>query len=342
MRSDCENGHDGAVDAGVSGGGVQLDPKRLLILRHIAESGGVAAAARALGHTASAVSQQLQRLEREAGVPLVDRSGGRSELTAVGRLLAEYGGRIGDILAEAARDLRALTGRASGQVTIGVPGPAITHFATTALGILTETHPAITPRLVETGRQEGLRALRLGELDVLVIEDDSEAPTPLPPGVTARVMLQDQYRLVLPDGWETPGSPAELTGRPWIGAPGGSPRDLAFQRLAAAHAIAPSVQHVAAYRFAVYSMLAARLGPAILPAHAAEQITHGGITALPVPGHFLVRSLRRSGADAPVPVAEAAVEALQSALLHTAEYLALRGLVAGEPRVSAHLRDPSA
>lgn len=342
MRFDWKNGHDGVVDAAVSGGGVQLDPKRLLILRHIADSGGVAAAARALGHTASAVSQQLQRLEREAGVPLVDRSGGRTELTAAGRLLAEHGGRVGDVLADAARELQVLTGRASGPVTIGVPGPAITHFATTTLCLLAESHPAITPRLVETGRQDGLRALRLGEFDVLVIEDDSEAPTPLPPGVTARVMLQDEYRLVLPDGWETPGSPAELTGRPWIGAPGGSPRDLAFQRLAAAHGIAPSVQHVAAYRFAVYSMLAARLGPAILPAHAAEQITHGGITALPVPGRYLVRSLRRSGANAPVPAAEAAVEALQTALLYTAESLASRGLTAGEPRVSSNLRDPSA
>lgn len=321
---------------------MELDPKRLLILRHIADNGGVAAAARALGHTASAVSQQLQRLEREAGVPLVDRSGGRAELTVAGRLLAHHGGRIGSALADAAHELQALTGRASGPLTIGVPAPAITYFATTALRLLADTHPAITPRLVETERRDGLPALRLGELDVLVIEDDGEAPAPLPPGVTARVMLQDEYRVVLPDGWETPGSPAELTGRPWIGAPGGSPRDLAFQRLAAAHGIAPSVQHVAGHRFAVYSMLAARLGPAILPAHAAGQITHGAITALPVPGRYLVRSLRRNGPDAPLPAAEAAAEALQTALLYTTESLGARGPTAGEPRVSAHLRDPSA
>ncbi|WP_225849940.1 LysR family transcriptional regulator [Streptomyces sp. HPF1205] len=319
---------------------MELDPKRLLILRHIADSGGVAAAARVLGHTASAVSQQLQRLEREAGVPLVDRSGGRAELTAAGRLLAHHGGRIGTALTDAARDLRDLTGRASGPVTIGVPGPAIGYFATTALHLLAGTHPAITSRLVEADREEGLRTLRLGELDVLVIEDDSEAPTPLPPGVAARMMLEDEYRLVLPDGWETPASPAGLTGRPWIGAPAGSPRDLAFQRLAAEHGIAPSVRHVAAHRFAVYSMLAARLGPAILPAYAAALITHGGITALPVPGRYLVRSLRRTGPDAPLPAAEAAAEALQTALLHSAESLVARGMTSVEPRVSA-LRDPS-
>ncbi|WP_405691616.1 LysR family transcriptional regulator [Streptomyces sp. NBC_00057] len=54
----------------------------------MAKSGGLAPAARVLGHTRSAVSQQLAILEREVGLPLVDRSGTRMELTAAGRLLA--------------------------------------------------------------------------------------------------------------------------------------------------------------------------------------------------------------------------------------------------------------
>ncbi|MEY9848407.1 LysR family transcriptional regulator [Streptacidiphilus sp. MAP5-3] len=319
---------------------MELDPKRLLILRQIAEGGGVAAASRALGHTPSAVSQQLQRLEREAGVPLVDRSGGRAELTAAGRLLAEYGGRIGDALADAERELQALGGQVSGPVAIGVPGPAITYFATTALHLLAESHPALTPRLVEAGRSDGLRALRLGELDVLVIQDDAEAPTPVPPGATARLMFEDEYRLVLPHGWE-PEIPAGLSGVPWVGAPEGSPRDLAFRRFAGKHGIEPSVEHRATHRFAVYTMLAAGLGPAILPAHSAAQITHGRIAELPVPGSFLVRTLRRSGGSTPVPAADAAVEALQAAVLRAAEHLAERGLPGVEPRVSTRLRDPS-
>ncbi|MBF9067447.1 LysR family transcriptional regulator [Streptacidiphilus fuscans] len=324
--------------------GVELDPKRLLILRQIAEGGGVAAASRALGHTPSAVSQQLQRLEKEAGVPLVDRSGGRAELTAAGRLLAEYGGRIGDALADAERELQALGGRVSGPVSIGVPGPAITFFATTALHFLAESHPALTPRLVEAGRADGLRALRLGELDVLVIQDDGAAPTPVPPGATALLMFEDEYRLVLPYGWGTPDGPVEpsaLSGVPWVGAPEGSPRDLAFRRFAAEHGVEPSVEHRAVHRFAVYSMLAAGIGPAILPAHSAVQITHGRIADLPVPGRFLVRTLRRSGGSTPVPAAEAAVAALQSAMLRAAEQLASRELPGIEPRVSGRLRDPS-
>ncbi|WP_370113173.1 LysR family transcriptional regulator [Streptacidiphilus sp. MAP12-33] len=319
---------------------MELDPRRLLLLRTIAENGGVAAAARALGHTPSAVSQQLQRLEQEVGLPLVDRAGGRVELTAAGGLLAEVGGRIREALADAARALEALSGPASGPVAIGLPGPAITYFATTALHHLARTHPALVPRLVETGRQEGLRALRLGELDVLLVEDDGEAPTPLPPGVTARVMFEDEYRLVLPPGRPAPVDPAALTGQAWIGAPAGSPRALAFARLAARHGIVPAVEHHAVHRFAVYSLLAAGVGPAILPAHAAAQITHGGVTAVPVAGRYLLRAVCRGGNGAPVPAAEAALTALQSALLTTAESLATRGLTEVEPRVAARLVDP--
>ncbi|MFF1788525.1 LysR family transcriptional regulator [Kitasatospora sp. NPDC058243] len=322
---------------------MELDPKRLLILRRIADAGSVAGASRALGHTPSAVSQQLGRLEREVGVPLVDRTGGRAELTAAGRLLAGYGDRIGQALQDAARDLRALGAAAAGPVAIGVPPPAITFFATTAVHLLARTHPDLAPRLVETGRQEGLRALRLGELDVLVIEDDRQEPTPLPPGVEASVMFEDAYRLVVPSDWTPPTDPAQLSGRPWIAAPAGSPRQLAFRRLAARHDIVPLVEHTARYRFAVYTMLAARLGAAILPANAAALIgpAAGTVTTLPVPGAYLVRLLRRTGPWGAPPAVRVAAEALQSALLAASERLAAQGLTESEPRVNGHLVDPS-
>src|SRR5919197_2074587 len=54
-----------------------LDVRRMRVLREVAARGTIAAAARALSFTPSAVSQQLAALEREAAVPLLDRHGGR-------------------------------------------------------------------------------------------------------------------------------------------------------------------------------------------------------------------------------------------------------------------------
>jgi len=320
---------------------MKLDPRRLLVLRQIADGGGVAGASRALGHTPSAISQHLSRLESEVGLPLVDRSGGRAELTVAGRMLADYGRRIEELLDEAAGALDTLGSQAAGPIAIGVPLPAITFFAGPALHLLATSHPALEPRLVETGAADGLRALRRGELDVLVMEDDDEQPTELPPGVRSTVMFEDSYKLVLPETWEVPDTLAQLSGIPWIGAAEGTPRDLAFRRLAAEHGIKPSTEHLARERFAVYSMLAVRLGPVVLPANAAGLVTHGTVTEVPVPGRYLLRLLRRTGSTGTVPAAEAAASALQSALLAASERMTRTGMTTLDPRISAHLRDPS-
>src|SRR5579883_2005531 len=75
---------------------MDLDVRRLRLLREVALRGTIAAAAAAIGYTPSAVSQQLSVLERETGVPLLERAGRRLELTAAGRALVQ---RAGDVLA---------------------------------------------------------------------------------------------------------------------------------------------------------------------------------------------------------------------------------------------------
>ena len=62
-----------------------LDVRKLVMLRAVAAEGSIAAAARALRYTRSAVSQQLSSLEAEAGTSLVDRRGNRSEERRVGK-----------------------------------------------------------------------------------------------------------------------------------------------------------------------------------------------------------------------------------------------------------------
>src|SRR6187402_2893050 len=65
-----------------------MDVRRLELLRELADRGSITAVARATRRTASAVSQQLKILEREAGVPLTERAGRGVVLTSAGRALA--------------------------------------------------------------------------------------------------------------------------------------------------------------------------------------------------------------------------------------------------------------
>src|ERR1700743_64394 len=84
-----------------------LDLHRLRLLKEFAARGSIAATASSLGYTASAVSQQLASLEREAGAALLDRTARRAELTDTGRRLAGYAERILALVEEAEADLSA-------------------------------------------------------------------------------------------------------------------------------------------------------------------------------------------------------------------------------------------
>jgi DNA-binding transcriptional LysR family regulator len=67
-----------------------LELRRLRLLRELHERGTIAAVADALQFTPSAVSQQLALLEREAGVPLLERSGRGVRLTDPALGLVEH------------------------------------------------------------------------------------------------------------------------------------------------------------------------------------------------------------------------------------------------------------
>src|SRR5215212_616117 len=67
-----------------------LDLRRLRLLRELRERGTIAAVADALAYTPSAVSQQLAQLEREAGVPLLERVGRGVRLTDAARGLVDH------------------------------------------------------------------------------------------------------------------------------------------------------------------------------------------------------------------------------------------------------------
>src|SRR5262249_6003007 len=101
-----------------------LDAGRLVMLREVARRGTIASAARSLGLTPSAVSQQLAVLEREAGCALLDRSPRGVELTGAGRALADRAAAIVDVLAAARADLDRLGGALRRPAEIAPPAPA--------------------------------------------------------------------------------------------------------------------------------------------------------------------------------------------------------------------------
>src|SRR3954468_12213528 len=98
-----------------------LELRHLLALKAIAEHGTFGKAARSLGYTQSAISQQIATLERIVGEKLIDRPGGPRpvSLTEAGELLLRHADAISARLQAAQADLVALDAGDAGPLRIG-------------------------------------------------------------------------------------------------------------------------------------------------------------------------------------------------------------------------------
>jgi DNA-binding transcriptional LysR family regulator len=177
-----------------------LDVRRLRLLRELHERGTVTAVAEALAYTPSAVSQQLATLEREAGVPLVERQGRRLRLTDAGRVLVEHAAAVIARLELAESDLAAAAGdEAAGRVRVAAFQTAASGLVLPLLGTLRERHPRLRLELLEMEAEEGLELLRRGEVDLVLAEEYDFAPRSRDPGLVLSAICRDPLVLVLPE-----------------------------------------------------------------------------------------------------------------------------------------------
>jgi DNA-binding transcriptional LysR family regulator len=134
----------------------------------VIRQGGFSQAAKVVFTTQSAVSKAVKQLEAEAGVPLIDRVGHRSSLTAAGevvyrralRLLAERD----DLVAE----LGEIRGLQSGVLRLGLPPMGSALLFAPLFATYRRRFPGIEIRLVEYGSDRLEAMLRAGEIDLAV------------------------------------------------------------------------------------------------------------------------------------------------------------------------------
>src|SRR4051794_4225182 len=86
-----------------------IDVGALRALRSVAALGTLARAAEELGFTASAVSQQIKRLEREVGVPVLAPAGRGVVLTPAGKAMVDSAPEVFQALERCAETARAVS-----------------------------------------------------------------------------------------------------------------------------------------------------------------------------------------------------------------------------------------
>jgi DNA-binding transcriptional LysR family regulator len=175
-----------------------LDLRRLRLLRELRERGTIAAVADALQFTPSAVSQQLALLEREAGVPLLERAGRGVRLTDAALTLVEHADALLERAALAEADLAAAAGTVAGRGRVAAFQSVMLLLALPAIQALTREAPRLRCEVIEAEPEQSLPALALGDIDLVLSDEWQDQPRRLPPGTERHDLHRDPVYLVLP------------------------------------------------------------------------------------------------------------------------------------------------
>ncbi|MFF2900912.1 LysR family transcriptional regulator [Streptomyces sp. NPDC057966] len=247
------------------------DPTRLAALVAVAEAGSITRAAARLGYTAPALSQQLAKLEREAGAALLVRHHRGARLTAAGELLAERARRILDEMDQARHELARLSGLSGGRLRVGTFTTAGVHLLPPVLSAFRRAHPDVELAVTEYEPPRGVAAVAAGEVDLALTHVyEPAAATPWPAGVFAEPLLVEELVLITAVGQMlAEGSGrlpvTELAGRPLISsAPTHPPRRGVEQALAEAGATPAVICESPGYAL-VCALVSAGIGVAVVP-----------------------------------------------------------------------------
>ncbi|MEV8397469.1 LysR family transcriptional regulator [Streptomyces niveus] len=302
-----------------------LNLHQLRLLRELAHRGTIAAVADALSYSPSAVSQQLSLLERNAGVPLLERSGRRVALTPAGANLVRHAEVILERL-ETARTELAEGREVAGPLRLGIYPSAARALASGLLVSLRRSYPRLEPWVWEVDPADAPDALRAGQLDLALTHyydydydsggGEVHAP-PVEPGIESRAVFTERMRLATPAAL-TPAPPPDddpvrrWRDANWILPTPGTLCHTSVTRLCEASGFHVDSWHRVDDYDTALGLVAAGVGVAVVPDLSAQNPPPGTVlTPLPL--------RRRSevafrGGSAAHPTVQAFIAALREAL----------------------------
>jgi DNA-binding transcriptional LysR family regulator len=204
-------------------GFADVDIRHLQALRAVAGEGSFGRAARSLGFSQAAISQQIAALEKALDVTLFDRPGGPRavRLTPAGSLVLRHAEAVLDRLGAATAELAELRAGTGGRLVVGTFQSVAVRLLPGLVARLKAESPDLDIRVEQVDETEAVvRGLRDGSLDVAFVEAAVEDPD-----IATDLVLRDAFVVLLPAGDPTtadlePGRPyplERLADRPMIG-----------------------------------------------------------------------------------------------------------------------------
>ncbi|WP_295698108.1 LysR family transcriptional regulator [Lapillicoccus sp.] len=283
-----------------------IDLVGLQALSAVRTHGSVVAAAEALGFTPSAVSQQLKKLERQAGAPVLERYGRGVLLTEIGKRLADRGAEVLASMEALQSDLAGATDAVAGRVHLAAFSTAVRGLVAPLLQRIALDGTPLEVTVVEQDPLEALDLVATGRVDVALVHHWGDTVLPVPDHVERVPIGIDLADILVPSGHRLAGrgavSPADLRSEVFACSPVGSVCHQWLTRMFADVGGPPPIpywaaefsSHIALVEHGVAVSLIPRLGRELLPA---------GVTVLtvadPVPTRTVSLVWRRSMAASP-------------------------------------------
>jgi molybdate transport repressor ModE-like protein len=279
-----------------------LDSQTLRVVRAIADTGSITAAAASLGYSQPAVSQTVRRLEQRLGMPVLTRVPRGALLTEAGDILARHAATVLRSIDSAAEELAELAGLRTGWVRIAAFPSASSTIVPRLIERMSANYPGLRFRYIEAEPPEAVQAVRDHTADIALTfsypgdPDDPHGASAA--GLTATPLWREDMVLILRRDADAPrgalgdsgpaarlspdASPLALDSLAAAGWIAGCPRCRGhLLHLCAAHGFTPSIDYETDNVSAVLAMVEAGLGVALLPSLA--------LASVPLPANVVAR-----------------------------------------------------
>ncbi len=245
-----------------------LDLRRLRIFAAVAEGGSFTAAASVLYLSQPAVSQQMAILEREAGVPLLERLPRGIRLTPAGEFLAKRTTRLLTDMTEIEDELTCF-GVGQQEVHIGAFSTAGADLIPLAIRAFRERRPDVRIVLMPARATDVVAQLHSSRIAVGLVWDYDFAPQVTDTSFERVELLADPLRVVVPIDHPAAGERdvalRDLAEEQWIVRSHRPPYAQAFEQMCRIAGFEPRVTFRTDNYQAIQGLVAASIGLGLVP-----------------------------------------------------------------------------